>query len=86
MPTLHESYMSLPSLQGAAKGMNGKKGLEFIKGPLRRLFQEYDMSQKYGVRLLPRHFDMKPTERPVEAHRNSFPITLDGEDPAVDWL
>ncbi|KAL1867181.1 hypothetical protein Plec18167_008722 [Paecilomyces lecythidis] len=68
-----EAYDSLPSLRGAANLFNNKHAEEYLLGPIRQLFLDFDVHDHFGISLLHKHFQIEKNERLVDYRNISMP-------------
>ncbi|KAF6756342.1 hypothetical protein DFP72DRAFT_893924 [Ephemerocybe angulata] len=67
------NYDILPSLNEAVSSYANIGAALLLDTTVRQLFIDHDMSQKYGVCLLHKHFSIAPNERLVEFHHTATP-------------
>ncbi len=64
---------SLPSLHAASGQLRELDGESIVSGPIRQLFLNHGVHERFGVILLHKHLDIRPTERLVEYGYTSNP-------------
>ncbi|RXW16475.1 hypothetical protein EST38_g9379 [Candolleomyces aberdarensis] len=66
-------YDTLPSLHNSATEFVKRDAEAVLDSDIRQLFSDFDVSKKYGVALLHKHFPIEPTQRLVEFHNTATP-------------
>lgn len=80
-----DAYNTLPSLLNASHQLNELDGISTVSGPIRQLFLDHGVQERFGVILLHKHLDMEPTERLVECGCTSSPWDVgDATSPVVN--
>ncbi|KID68916.1 hypothetical protein MBR_08919, partial [Metarhizium brunneum ARSEF 3297] len=74
-----EDYSSLPSLSAAFQQLQHKGGESIITGPIRDIFLSHGAQDAYGIALLHKHFDIRPTDRLVDIQNVSSPWETGGD-------
>ncbi|KAJ5456057.1 uncharacterized protein N7458_004321 [Penicillium daleae] len=73
----------MPSLREAAVQFNEKQARKSLLGPIRQLFLDTGMHERYGVSLLHKHFPMETNQRLVDLRNISSPWTVNDSDVVV---
>ncbi|QSS65306.1 hypothetical protein I7I51_06148 [Histoplasma capsulatum] len=77
VPYIPEAYESLPFLQEAANLFKEAQAKDLLQGPIRQLFLDSGMHERYGViLLLHKHFSMETNQRLVDCRNVSTPWTV----------
>lgn len=80
-----DAYNSLPTLHAASSQFKDLDGQSTVSGPIRDLFLNHGVHERFGVVLLHKHLDMAPTERLVEYGHTASPWTVgDATSPTVN--
>lgn len=75
-------FSALPSLGDAGQLFSDSGARNYLEGPIRKLFLDFQVESRYGVALLHRHFNIGPTNRLVEY--NNTATAWDAPDDTTD--
>jgi len=77
------AFNSLPSLEVAVQNFKAKEARQYLEGPIRQTFIDFDVQSKYGLALLHSHFALKGNQRLVDYHNTATAWLVDDEVSAV---
>jgi hypothetical protein len=77
------AFNRLPSLDTADQQFNAKEARQYLEGPIRQTFLDFDVQNKYGLALLHRHFALEGNKRLVDYHNTATAWEVDDDFSAV---
>ena len=77
------AFNSLPSLEVADQQFKAKEAHQYLEGPIRQTFLDFDVQSKYGLALLHNHFPLKENQRLVDYHNTATAWSVDDDVSVV---
>jgi hypothetical protein len=77
------AFNSLPSLETAAQQFKVQEARQHLDGPIRQVFLDFDVQNKYGLALLHNHFPLEGNKRLVEYHNTAMAWSVDDDSSSV---
>ncbi|KIM81948.1 hypothetical protein PILCRDRAFT_8207 [Piloderma croceum F 1598] len=77
------AFNSLPSLDVAEENFKANAARQYLEGPIRQVFLEFDVESKYGLTLLHNHFPLKENKRLVDYNNTATAWSVDDDVSAV---
>jgi len=77
------AFNSLPSLEVAEQQFKAKEAHQYLEGPIRQIFLDFDVQSKYGLALLHNHFPLKANQRLVDYNNTATAWSVDDDVSAI---
>jgi hypothetical protein len=77
------AFNSLPSLEIAEQQFKANGARQYLEGPIRQVFLDFDVQSKYGLALLHNHFPLEGNKRLVDYHNTATGWLVDDDFSAV---